>query len=130
MSNISAKQIYKLEAAMLTELARLVDETRDEMNPELKESYVDVGGDGDTGDEAVADTIVDIDNAVIGLHLQRITDLNAALGRIQAGVYGVCIDCAKDIGFERLSAYPSAIRCLLCQHLHEKTFASETQSSY
>ena len=78
------------------------------MNPELKENYVDVGGDGDAGDEAAADTIIDIDNAVIGLHLQEISDLNAALNRIQEGVYGVCLDCGDDIDFERLSAYPSA----------------------
>ena len=69
---------------MEAELAQLVDETLDEMSPALKANYLDNGGDGDTGDEALADTIVDIDNAVIGLHLQKVTDLNAALNSIQA----------------------------------------------
>ena len=125
MSNISKHQMDKLQGTMEAELALLVDETQDEMSPALKSNYLDIGGDGDTGDEAVADTIIDIDNAVIGLHLQKVKDLNAALDRIQAGVYGVCIDCSSDIGFERLSAYPTAKRCIRCQHLHEKTFASE-----
>jgi DnaK suppressor protein len=125
MSNLSAKQIGELQAKMQVELARLIDETQDEMNPELKESYVDVGGDGDAGDEAFADTIVDIDNAVIGLHLQEASDLNAALDRVKAGVYGVCIDCSNDIGFERLNAYTTAKRCIGCQRKHEKMFASE-----
>ena len=105
---------------MEAQLALLVDETQDEMNPELKTNYVDAGGNGDLGDEATADTIIDIHNAVIGLQLQEISDLNAALDRIQAGVYGACIDCGSDIGFERLSAYPSAKRYTLCQRLHEK----------
>ena len=129
MSNISKNQVDELQGVMEAELAQLVDETQDKMNPELKANYLDIGGDGDTGDEAVADTIVDIDNAVIGLHLQKVTDLNAALDRIQAGVYGVCIDCGSDIGFERLSAYPTAKRCIRCQHLREKTFASKPKSN-
>lgn len=130
MTSINQHQIHKLQKVMEAELARLVDETQEEMSPEFKENYVDMGGDGDTGDEALADTIIDIDNAVIGIHLQEIGDLSAALDRIQAGVYGVCLDCGDDIDFERLSAYPSAKRCTRCQRLHEKTFASEPKSSF
>jgi DnaK suppressor protein len=130
MRNLSKQQIDTLQGVMQEELARLVKETQDEMDPELKENYVDVGGDGDKGDEAVADTLVDTDNAIIGMHLQEIDDLNAALDRIQAGAYGVCIDCDSEIDFERLSAYPTAKRCISCQRLHEKTFASEPTSSF
>jgi DnaK suppressor protein len=119
MSSISAKQIDSLRVLMEAELAQLVVETQDE-----------IGGDGDTGDEAVADNIVDTENAVIGMHLQKITDINAAIDRINASVYGVCIDCRSDIDYERLSAYPTAKRCIRCQHLHEKTFASEPKSSF
>lgn len=130
MPKITKGQIDGLQTDMLAKLAQLVDKTQLEMNPELKANYLDVGGDGDTGDEAAADTIVDIDNAVIGLHLQNARDLNAALDRIQAGTYGVCIDCSDDIGFERLVAFPTAKRCIRCQQLHEKTFASEPKSSF
>ena len=45
MSNISKNQIDELQGLMEAELAQLVDETQDEMNPELKANYVDVGGD-------------------------------------------------------------------------------------
>ena len=130
MSNITKKQIDELQAAMLTELAQLVDETQHEMDPALKANYLDVGGDGDAGDEAVADTLVDTDNAMIGLHLQKVSDLNAALDRIKAGVYGVCIDCSDEIAYERLCAYSTAKRCIRCQRLHDKTFASEPKSSF
>lgn len=131
MSNITRKQIDTLQGVMEAELAQLVDETQDEMDIELKENYIDIDGNvADTGDDAVADTIIDIDNAIIGLHLQKASDLNAALDRIQTGVYGICIDCGDDIGFERLSAYPTAKRCIKCQSLHEKTFASEPTSSF
>jgi DnaK suppressor protein len=125
MSNISKNQIDSLRVLMEEEFARLVDETRDEMNPELKTHYIDIDGDV-ADDEAVADTIVDTDNAIIGLHLQNMRDLSAALDRMQAGVYGDCIDCGEDIVFERLVAFPTAKRCVRCQRLHEKTLARKT----
>ena len=129
MTNISKNQLDELKKIMEAELAQLVSKTQDEMDPESKPSYIDVGGDGNAGDEAVADTIVDIDNAVIGLHLQKAIDLNAALDRIQSGVYGVCIDCGEDIGYERIAAYPTAKRCIRCQQIREKMFASEPKSN-
>lgn len=125
MLNITKNQIDTLKSLMEAELARLTDETQDEMDPDLKENYAQIDGDvADTGDRAVADTIVDIDNAIIGLHLQEISDLNAALDRIQANVYGVCINCGDEIDIERLSVYPTAKRCINCQSLRDKTYAS------
>jgi DnaK suppressor protein len=128
MSSISTKQIESLRNVMEAELARLVHETQDEMNPALKTNFIDIDGDV-AGDEAVADTIIDTDNAIIGIHLQNARDLNAALDRIQTGVYGICLDCGDDIAYERLSAYPTAERCIRCQYLHEKTYASEPKPS-
>lgn len=131
MTNITKNQIDTLQGIMEMELARLVDETQDEMDPELKANINDIdGGAADVDDEAVADSIVDVDNAMIGLHLNEINDLNLALDRIQKGAYGICVDCSDDVGFNRLSAYPTAKRCIRCQTLHEKTFASEPKSSY
>jgi DnaK suppressor protein len=129
MPNISKNQIDELRKVMEAELAQLISKTQDEMNPKSKPSYIDVGGDGNAGDEAAADTIVDTDNAVIGLHLQKAIDLNAALDRIQSGVYGICIDCGESISYERMSAYPTAKRCVSCQHVREKMFASAPKSS-
>jgi RNA polymerase-binding transcription factor DksA len=122
MTKISNNQNDTLKTMIEAELTRLVRETRNEMNPQAKPSYIDVGGDGNAADEAVADTIVDTDNAVIGLHLQQANDLNAALDRMLTGAYGTCIDCNDSIGFKRLSAYPTAKRCISCQQLHEKLY--------
>jgi DnaK suppressor protein len=124
--NMTKKHIVTLQRQMEEELAHLINETREEMDPELKANYIDIDGNvADTGDEAVADTLIDTDNAIIGMHLQEVRDLNAALDRIQSGVYGVCIDCSGEIGSKRLTAYPTAKRCIECQVQHEKTYASE-----
>ena len=126
MTNLNKQQIDELQRKMEEDLARLVNETREEMSPEQKANYVDIASNvPDTGDEAVADTLIDTDNAIIGLHLQQARDLDAALERIHAGVYGICIECGGEIGFDRLSVYPTAKRCIECQSQHEKTYISE-----
>ncbi|MDO9188717.1 MAG: TraR/DksA C4-type zinc finger protein, partial [Sulfurimicrobium sp.] len=45
------------------------------------------------------------------------------------GEYGVCGDCGEAIRFERLQAYPTAVRCVNCQQQYEKTHASENTPS-
>lgn len=121
MTAINKQHIATLKLTMEAELARLLNETKDEMNPALRPSFADVSGEvTDHGDESIAESVVDLDNAMIGLHLQKVNDLYAALDRIQAGVYGICGDCGEPVSVERLTAYPTAKRCINCQTLHEK----------
>jgi DnaK suppressor protein len=131
MASITQQQINEMKRLMKARLTKILDETREEMSIGLKENYADIESDvGDKADEAFADTTIDIDNAMIGFHLLEVKDLNAALERVGAGSYAICVDCGADIDFARLSAYPTAKRCLRCQRLHEKTYASEAKSSY
>ena len=41
--------------------------------------------------------------------------IDAALGRIEAGTYGQCVDCGVTIPAARLHAAPAAARCISCQ---------------
>ena len=45
--------------------------------------------------------------------------LMAALARLERGLYGICLRCAKPIGIERLRAQPEASRCAECAALDE-----------
>ena len=47
-------------------------------------------------------------------------DIEAALERIDAGTYGQCTDCGVTIPPARLSAYPTAKRCIDCQTVAEQ----------
>ena len=38
-----------------------------------------------------------------------------ALARLDAGTYGQCVDCGRDLPDERLDARPEAERCVDCQ---------------
>lgn len=48
------------------------------------------------------------------------TAVDQALERIETGTYGICVSCGEPIGFERLLAHPTALRCLACQSRVEK----------
>ncbi|HVB42433.1 MAG TPA: TraR/DksA C4-type zinc finger protein [Streptosporangiaceae bacterium] len=43
-----------------------------------------------------------------------------ALGRLDDGSYGVCVDCARAVPDGRLEAKPEAARCLTCQAKRDK----------
>jgi DnaK suppressor protein len=46
--------------------------------------------------------------------------IDAALQRIEAGVYGICVDCGTDIPAARLHATPETPRCIACQDQFEQ----------
>jgi DnaK suppressor protein len=62
----------------------------------------------DLSEKATAGTIEEI------LELDREQEQHAADRRAH-GAYGLCEDCGKEIGAERLAALPSATRCISCQ---------------
>jgi len=45
---------------------------------------------------------------------RELAEVDAALGRIEAGVYGTCIACGGPLGLQRLRAIPEARLCLGC----------------
>ncbi len=50
---------------------------------------------------------------------RELEQIEAALERIEAGDYGVCEDCGKPIGRERLRALPYVTLCLECKRRRE-----------
>ena len=51
---------------------------------------------------------------------REVEEIQAALGRIEAGTYGTCEVCGKAISPERLEALPIARRCIDCQERLER----------
>ena len=49
-----------------------------------------------------------------GREQQHLVQIEAALGRIEAGTFGRCQTCGKAIAPERLEALPWAIDCIDC----------------
>ena len=49
-----------------------------------------------------------------------LTEIDAALGRIENGTYSVCQRCGNSIGEERLGALPWATLCIDCKRKQER----------
>ncbi len=50
---------------------------------------------------------------------RELSNVAAALAKLDDDSYGVCEDCGEAIGYTRLLAYPAARRCLPCQQKFE-----------
>jgi RNA polymerase-binding protein DksA len=62
----------------------------------------------------------EIDFTLEGNSSQVLEEIDAALMRIDAGTYGTCASCAKEIAPERLEAYPWAALCIDCARQAER----------
>ena len=116
------------------ELGTMINERRNVLLGELREDaertreqpYAEHAGQApDTGDESVATLFADLEQADVTRDLEEFRALEAAGERIKA----VCADCGSDIAYERLKAFPAAVRCIQCQERHEKTFGGEPKPS-
>jgi RNA polymerase-binding protein DksA len=49
-----------------------------------------------------------------------LAEIDAALARIEAGTYGICVNCGQPIPLERLEAIPYATQCIDCKRKEER----------
>ena len=127
---LTHEQTQELQSAIEQRRAALLHELREDVERVRKDRFEDLAGAApDAGDESVATLIADLGHADVGRDISELRGLDAARTRIAEGSYGICADCGGEIGFERLRATPAAVRCVECQRVHEKTYASPSGSS-
>ena len=59
----------------------------------------------------------------IAAFTRDLRDVGAALGRMRAGTYGMCVDCGRPIPLDRLVARPQAARDVECERSVEREAA-------
>ena len=99
---------------------------RMEIAQELRESdeapYIELAGRvHDDAEASVAELLKDLNLASVDRHVEEIRAIDAALMRMAARTYGICVACHAPIPLARLKAQPSAQRCQPCQARWEKT---------
>ncbi len=130
MAKLTDEQLSQLKAALQQRYLELREEVRGELERSGDERYVDLAGSvADTGDDSVADMLLDINAAIVDRQVNEMREVEATLKRLAELNFGDCIDCGGEIGFDRLMAYPTAQRCVRCQSLHEKTYSHEPNPS-
>jgi len=58
--------------------------------------------------------------SLVETHRRELSLIDAALARIDLGIFGECVDCGAEIALERLLVLPFAIRCEECAVEHEQ----------
>jgi RNA polymerase-binding transcription factor len=78
------------------------------------------GSDNHLGDAAAGTLDREIDYTLEDHSGQVLTQIDAALVRIEEGSFGTCARCGKSIAEERLEARPWASLCIDCQREMER----------
>ena len=103
------QQLLSLRSALLTQIADKRGGSR---------SRADVAADHFMNAEdshAQVTSARDFEFAINEHETAELAELELALLRLEAGTYGVCVDCAEVIPESRLKARPEAQRCMACQ---------------
>lgn len=114
----------RFKAALLEERAR-VEKTIQGLQAghpgSIDDEVEEISGTSDNhlGDTATATLDREIDYTLGENAEQVLSEIEAALARIEDGTYGICTNCGKPIGEERLEAYPWASLCIDCARQRE-----------
>jgi len=103
----------------LGELRDEYDQTVTEITEMQRDRLTDSAGDdqADTGTKTFErEQEISLANSI----LERVTQVERALERLDEGGYGWCERCGNPIPVERLAAFPSATLCVTCKQLEER----------
>jgi RNA polymerase-binding transcription factor len=123
MSALTHEQLDTLRRRLDDRQRALLAETRDEVQNTEQRQYAEAISRPpvDEGDQSVGVELADLNLEMMNRHIREIREIEAAKARMDDGSYGTCAGCGRDIGFERLLAQPTALRCRDCQQQWENT---------
>lgn len=95
-------------------------EMQKDVRGRIRDGWTDqAGGVHDAIDTSDANFQQAIDMTLLQIKATALTHMDEALGRLDAGQYGSCVECTGKISEERLRALPFAVRCLACEAKRE-----------
>jgi DnaK suppressor protein len=118
-STAETEKIRVALAARRDELKEEYDATISEITELQRDRLTDSAGDdqADTGTKTFErEQEISLANSI----LERVTQVERALERLDEGGYGWCERCGNPIPVERLAAFPSATLCVTCKQLEER----------
>jgi YteA family regulatory protein len=121
---VSAIDTDRFREALLEERAR-VEAALQNLHEETAGTLSEDAGEETAYDNHLADTATETYDRELDYTLEEnaehlLAEIDAALKRIEAGTYGICTNCGKQIPEERLEALPWATLCIDCQRDRER----------
>lgn len=116
------KKTLARSAAMRRMLSERQRELEDEIHRRLRSGRTEQRSDGrDEFEQSNDENQGDMDLVLLQMRADTLSRINRALSRLDAGEYGVCIECNGEIATPRLRALPFAVRCRACETEREAT---------
>jgi len=100
------KELESKKAELTVRLERITENLRRGYHPDSKERAKELE------DSEVVDALGNEARA-------ELWNISAALQRMEAGEYGICVECGTDIDRGRINAHPYAKQCIDCARLAE-----------
>ena len=108
------RSLDTLEKGVREKIRETLPQVADEKHTELAGTVYDFG------DEAAASTQQDFNHALLERYLGELQQIETVRRRLAEGEADRCAECGEPIDYQRLIAYPFAIRCIECQARHER----------
>ncbi|HKS55615.1 MAG TPA: TraR/DksA family transcriptional regulator [Steroidobacteraceae bacterium] len=127
MTSSEQHQTTTIKSRLHARAAQLRGEIQHTLERSTDETHVRIAEQArDTEDDSFSNLIVDLNLAEIDRDADELRRIDTALLRLSEGSYGLCEDCGQRIPEARLEAEPTALRCIRCQELYEKTHAGNS----
>jgi RNA polymerase-binding protein DksA len=127
MTSTEPRQTTTMKARLRERAAQLRGEIQHTLERSSDETHARIAEQArDTEDDSFSNLIVDLNLAEIDRDADELRRIDTALIRLSEGSYGSCEDCGQRIPEARLEAEPTALRCIRCQELYEKTHAGNS----
>jgi DnaK suppressor protein len=119
---MDATTLAELKAALEAELAHLTTAIAD-LERDSSTNLSDQSGENNyrdhMADQGTATFGKELDLSLEGNARELYEQVRRALERVDAGTYGCCVRCSKEIAVERLRAMPAAEFCITCKEWEE-----------
>lgn len=116
-----------LDMRQVAEIRQILDVRRHALMSEVGDgesrirAWFAAEGTGGFSDERLgAQQAMDVVIADLERHRHELDALDDAQARLDAGGFGLCVECGHPIAFERLRVEPETSRCLTCQQAHDR----------
>lgn len=122
MTPKKATDVYRRQD-LKTVLANRRRDLMTDVRTKIRDARIDganecvVRDDVETSDASIQE---EIGFALIGMKSETLRLIEIAIGRIDDGSYGQCLECGAEISEQRLRALPFAARCRDCEDIREK----------
>ena len=93
---------------------------QEDLSHSLEDAMDEDGNDSHMADSATETLDREIEQTLEDNAGHLLASIDAALGRIDDGSYGLCERCGAQIAEDRLTALPYATKCIECKRLEER----------